>query len=124
MNKLRPWILLVLVFAAGFAGGVVATRAVVRHTVRQALMNPDFLRVKIERRLAFALRLDPEQRVRVHEILVHTQGDLKTLREDFQPRFRGIVHRAQSEIADVLTPEQQKRFEKFQQENKPFWPGR
>src|SRR5438093_53113 len=124
MKNLRPWILLVLVFVAGFAGGVVVTRAVVRHTIRQALKNPDFLRAKIERRLVFALRLDAGQRVKVHEILANTQGDLKTLRGEFQPRFVAIMTRAQSEIAETLTPEQRKRFEKFQQENKTLWQAR
>jgi hypothetical protein len=124
MNKLRPWLLLVLVFVAGFAGGVVVTRGVVRHTVRQALGNPDFLRTRLERRLTFALRLDPQQRLKVHEILEHTQADLKTLRSEFQPRFVEVVKRAETQISADLTPEQQRRFEKFQQDNRAWWPAR
>jgi hypothetical protein len=124
MKKLRPWILLALVFTAGFLGGVAVTRAVVRHTLQQALKNPDFLQAKIERRLLFALRLDARQRVKVHQILAGAQEDLKRLRGEFQPQFSGIMARAQSEIAEALTPEQQARFARFQQENKSLWQPR
>jgi DNA-directed RNA polymerase specialized sigma24 family protein len=78
----------------------------------------------LERRLAFALRLDPQQRQKVHEILVRTQGDLKSLRSEFQPRFVEVVKRAETQISADLTPGQQRRFEKFQQDNRAWWPAR
>jgi hypothetical protein len=124
MKKIRPWLVLGLVFVAGFAGGIVTTRAMLRHTIHQALRNPDYLPMRVERRLAFALRLDARQRVKLHEILQRTQADLRALRGEFQPRFLGLVNRAQSELAAELSPEQQKRLEKFQQENRAWWPGR
>ena len=121
MRKLKPWLLIFLVFCAGFAGGVVVTRGVIRHVVRQAIGNPDYVRDKVERRLAWKLKLDAAQRTRVHDILVGAQGDLKSLRSEFQPRFARIMGAAQTNIAATLSPEQQKRFEEFQSENRHLW---
>jgi len=124
MNQLKPWLLLLLVFFAGFAGGVVTTRAGVRHIVRHVINNPDFMRTMVEKRIAYRLRLAPEQREKVREILLNTQGDLKTLRLEFQPRFLAIVERTRSEIDSVLTPDQRQRFEELKVENAFWWQPR
>jgi len=124
MKKFKPWLVIILVFCAGFTGGVVVTRGVVRHVIRQAINDPDSMRDKIERRLAVKLRLDHEQRGKVHEILVSTQHDLKSLRQEFQPRFFSIMTEAQGKIAATLTLEQQKKFEEFQDENRHLWQPR
>jgi hypothetical protein len=121
MKQLKPWLLILLVFCAGFAGGVVVTRGVIRHAVRQAVGNPDYARDKIERRLAWKLGLDTAQRARVHDILVNTQHDLRSLRAEFQPRFAVIMAGAQTNIAAALSPAQQKRFEEFLGENRQLW---
>jgi hypothetical protein len=124
MKKFKPWLVIILVFCAGFAGGVAVTRGVIRHIVRQVINNPDFMRDKIERRLAVRLRLDHDQREKVHDVLVHTQQEMKSLREDFQPRFFSIMSQAQSEISATLTPEQRRKFEEFQDENRQLWQKR
>src|SRR5262245_4924954 len=116
MTKLKAWCLLLMVFFAGFAGGVAVTRGVVRHIVQQAVSRPDLFRDRMEARLASRVRLEPNQRANVHEIFVRTHEDLKGLRGEFQPRFAAILDRAQSDIAAALTPEQRERFEKFKQE--------
>jgi len=124
MKKLRPWLLILLVFCAGFAGGVAVTRGVIRHFVRQAIHNPTFMRDQIERRIALKLRLDREQRAKVHDVLVDTQRDLQSLREEFQPRFFAIMNKAQTNVAGVLTPEQRRKFEEFREENRHLWQPR
>lgn len=124
MKRLKPWLLILLVFCAGFAGGVVVTRGVIRHVVRQAINDPDFIRDKIERRMVHKLGLDGDQRKKVHDVLLHTQTDLKSLRQEFQPRFVSIMAQAQTEIAACLTPEQRQKFEEFQNENRHLWQPR
>jgi len=121
MKHLKALLLLLLVFCTGFAGGVVATRTVVRHFVRRAVKDPNFMRAVVEKRLALRLRLNSEQRSQLHDVLLQTQGELKTLRVEFQPRFLTIIDHAQSEIDAVLTPEQRERFDEFKAENRPWW---
>lgn len=122
MKKLKPWLVVLLVFAAGFAGGVVATRATVRHFVRQAVANPDHVRGFIERRMVVRLGLDADQRRKVHQILVERQGDLRELRMEFAPRFLEIVTNAETQISATLTSEQRETFEKLREENRQLWP--
>jgi hypothetical protein len=121
MKKLKPWLVIVLVFCAGFVGGIVVTRGVIRHFVREAINDPNFMRDKIERRLAARLRLDPAQRAKVHAVLVDTQRDLGSLREEFRPRFFSIMNQGQARISQILTSEQRQKFEEFQNENRQLW---
>lgn len=114
MKKLRPWLVLMLVFLVGFTGGVVVTRAVSRHVAQRASNDPAFVRNMIERRLARRLRLEAEQRAKVDTILRQAQGDLKALRGDFRPRFRAIITQAEAQISETLTPQQRARFERFE----------
>ena len=124
MKTLKPWLVVLLVFIAGFTGGVVVTRGVVRQVVHNAVQDPDFMRMMIEKRMARRLRLDAAQRVKVGGILRDTQRELRELRGEFQPRFLNIVTQAQSEISATLTSEQKERFENLQAENRHWWRGR
>ena len=121
MKKLKPWLVILLVFVAGFAAGVVVTRAVVRRTVQTALTNPDRVRDLIERRLAARMKLETAQREKVHAALAESQRELRELRQEVAPRFRGILSNTEAQIAVVLTPEQRERFAKFKEENQRLW---
>ena len=124
MNKLKPWLLLALMFLAGFASGVVVTRVAVRHFVRRVIAHPEIIRARIERELDRNLKLDPQQELKVHQILVEAHGRIQSLRAEVQPQWTSIVQEARHEIADILTPEQREKFEKYQAENRPFWQSR
>ncbi|HLP77832.1 MAG TPA: hypothetical protein VK327_13045, partial [Candidatus Paceibacterota bacterium] len=81
MKRFKVWLLLVLVFLAGFAGGMVVTRGMVRHFVRNAIANPDVVRNRIERDINRKLRLDARQRKEVHQILVESHRQIRDLRQ-------------------------------------------
>jgi len=121
MKKLKVWLVIALIFGAGFAAGVVVTRAVVRHFVKQVALNPNRLRDTIEKRMTARLQLDAAQQQKVHQILTDTEADLKALRQDFTPRFLGIMSNAETEVSAALTPEQREEFAKFLAENRQFW---
>jgi hypothetical protein len=124
MKSLKAWVLLLLVFGAGFGGGIAASRIVLRHFVQRAIKDPDFMRRVIEKRMAFRLRLDSAQRGKLDEILRHTQTELAELRGEFQPRFFSIITDTQSEIDEILTPAQRERLQKLKAENQQWWQGR
>ncbi|MEY4387404.1 MAG: hypothetical protein RLY20_2687 [Verrucomicrobiota bacterium] len=121
MKKLKPWLVIALVFVAGFAAGVVVTRGVTRRFVQTAVNNPDRVRDLIERRMTARLRLDAEQRTKVHGILVESQMQLRELRGEFAPRFEQILTNAAQQISATLTEEQRVRFEQFRAENRQLW---
>ena len=128
MKTLKVVGLLALIFAAGFAGGVVATRVVVRRMVAEARAHPaltqQVVRTNFEQNLNRRLRLDPEQHVRVHEILKDSHDKMREVREEFQPQLNAISLDARANILALLKPEQQKRFEQFLVDNQQFLPTR
>ena len=120
MKTFKLIFLMALVFFAGAVAGVVATRAVVRHTVREAVTHPERVQVVIERRLAWRLRLDDDQRAKLHDILSDTHGQLTDLRRQYRPQMVSILKSTDSQISALLTPAQQERYEKFKEENRPL----
>jgi Spy/CpxP family protein refolding chaperone len=120
MKTFKSLLLLALVFFAGIVVGVVGTRIAVRQVVQQAVLHPERVQVVIERNIARRLQLDNEQRVKLHEILSDAHGQLKDLRLEYQPQFILIVNNAEEQITAILTPEQQARFEKLKEENRPL----
>ena len=120
MKTLKVCLVLALVFIAGVAGGVVATRIAIRHYVQNAIQNPEVIRLRIERQMTRKLNLNARQRVEVGRILLNAHEHLKSLRQEFQPQLVDVAQKARGEISAVLTPEQQKKFEEFQAENQRF----
>jgi hypothetical protein len=120
--------LLALIFVAGFAGGVVATRIFVRQMVADAVAHPEKARnhveQNIEQNLNRRLRLDPQQREQVRQILKDSQAKLRVVREDFQPKFNAIILETRTNISALLKPDQQATFEQFLADNRQFLPLR
>jgi hypothetical protein len=120
-SKFKPWLLLVLVFFAGIATGIIGTRHVIRNFGPRLIGNPDWIRDRMERELGSELSLNAEQQAKVHKIFQDSQRDLGELRKEFGPRFGEIMKRSEKQIEEVLTLEQQAKYEKFLQEKKALW---
>lgn len=121
MKNWKSILLLVLVFFAGLAVGMVGTRIVVRRTVQLAIIHPEKAQVFFERNLARRLQLDSDQQAKLHAILVDTRVQLRDLRKQIQPQAAGILRGADAKISALLTPEQQARYEKIKQNGGPAW---
>lgn len=119
---------LVLIFVAGFFGGVVATRMIVREMVREARLHPEqtqqVVRTNIEQNLFRTLRLTPEQQKQVHGILKDSRDRRRPILEQFQPQLDAITIETRSNIFATLRPGQQQRFKEFLSENRQFLPLR
>ena len=124
MKTVKVFGLIALIFVAGFAGGVVATRMVVRRMVANAIAHPTGAGPKVEVVLDRKLRLDEAQRQRVHEILKVSRDKMRDVREELQPRLNMIALDARTNISALLKAEQQKRFEQFIEDNRQFLPVR
>jgi hypothetical protein len=114
MNKFKPALVLLLVFVAGTVFGVVGTRMVVRSVIREVIKHPNLAQERIELNLVKRLKLNPEQKAKVHEVLVDSQKQIRPLRIESM----NILSNAQVKIWDILTEEQRRQFDKMKEENR------
>jgi len=127
MKTIKVIGVLVLIFVAGFSGGVVATRVIVRQMVREARrdpMTPIVLRTNIEQHFFRTMRLPPEQQKQIREILKDARDRRRPIMEQYQPQLDAITIETRSNINAKLTPDQQERFKEFLSENRQFLPLR
>lgn len=113
MKALKVSLVLGLVFAAGLAVGAVGAKVAVQRVVEQAARRPDELRNRLEREFVRELNLTPEQRPKVHEILVRRHEELAAARKEIQPRLAVILRRSDRELRAVLDETQQEKFDRL-----------
>ncbi|MGH7993185.1 MAG: hypothetical protein ACREDQ_06695 [Limisphaerales bacterium] len=122
MKAFKLSLLIALVFLAGVAAGVVGTRIAIRHWVNTAIQRPQNFQMLLERNLRWRLHLDARQRGEVHRILTDTRVQLRDLRQQYRPQVVVVLTNTEAQISAILTPEQEARFERMQQENRRFFP--
>jgi hypothetical protein len=116
MKYLKPIIVILLGFIAGISVGVVVTRYVIKRDIRRAIVQPEMVRLRLERELTRELYLNAAQQLKLDEILLTMQQEIAAARKERQPRLRPILANAQKRLSEILTPEQQEKFEKYQAE--------
>jgi len=112
-KTLKVWLVLALVFTAGFAGGVLTTRTITRRAVHTALTQPERVQRFVERDLKRKLRLTPQQETEVQQVLRDTREQLRELRTEYQPQIRSILADTKTKLATVLTERQRRRFDDY-----------
>lgn len=125
-NKVRIWFALfvLVVFAVGLAGGVLIGRRMPRERpVERVLRAPRDMTSPLDgrrggpmrgvlvERLARDLELTAEQRTKIDAILAEGRARLETLQRDARQRFDEEGRGLRAQIRDVLTPEQQRKFD-------------
>jgi hypothetical protein len=116
MKRLKPILLLVVVFLAGIVVGATATRVAVKKFVDRVVNRPEAIQRSVERDLTRKLHLRAEQQAKVHDITMRAMEQMKTLRDEFHPRLTEIITRSEQEVRAVLDEEQKQKFDKFVRE--------
>jgi Spy/CpxP family protein refolding chaperone len=104
----------VAIFVLGFAAGALAPRAY-RAWVRD---DTQVSRVDRFERMSDELKLSPEQKSQLQQILGDTRSQLQALRKESEPRFAEIRRQADERMQKVLTPEQWAQFQKSRDEGR------
>jgi len=84
--------------------------------------SPGWVRIDFLRKMQKELDLTADQRQRVDKLLKESQERTKKLMEPVAPSLRAEVKRTKEEFREILTPEQQTRFDelvKQQQQQRP-----
>jgi Spy/CpxP family protein refolding chaperone len=71
-------------------------------------------------RLASELELTADQRTKIEEVLTARRARLETVQREVRDRFEAEQRSLRDEISKVLTPEQQEKFDKSEQERGRF----
>ena len=101
-----------LIFGAGAVTGAIVVRRIAPRIVKTERVVPSMMNHSPERRREYVERLDarlkltPEQKQKIDQILTDSQDRLKTVWEEFQPAAREEFGRTRKEISELLTPEQ------------------
>ncbi|MBI2301427.1 MAG: hypothetical protein HYU66_21185 [Armatimonadetes bacterium] len=114
-SKARGVLVMLLVFGSGVVCGGGATVLVAAKVARVLIREPDRAAGWIARRVSHKLRLDPEQRQQVAEIVRSHREAIRQIREQAMPDVKREVNAIFQEIDEVLRPEQQTRWHAMEQ---------
>ncbi|MDP2479784.1 MAG: hypothetical protein Q8W51_08035 [Candidatus Palauibacterales bacterium] len=119
-SRLRVGLVLGVTFAAGLAGGVALDRRVLAapgiHAVGRRGERADSA-VRGERghtpvieQFATELKLTDQQRSEIETILDHYRMQVRSMWQDFRPRYGAMMDSARTRIEGVLTPDQVQQY--------------
>ncbi len=112
-NYNKFWIVfsLIVVFAAGFIGGILFEKHVIDKKVEKRVKRRSSVRFPSLEMMAKELSLTPEQEEQIREIFKNNEERFKNLRKNIDDRLSSIRSQLKNEIKNVLTDEQVVEFE-------------
>ena len=119
MRNFKSILLLCLVFTAGVVVGIVGTRSMVRHAIRQSMAHPEQAQKILEINISRRLRLDNNQQAQLHDILADAHFQMRKIRLQTRPQTLTVISNVNLQISGMLTPEQERRYERLKKLNSP-----
>lgn len=145
-NRVRIWfsLFVLVVFCGGLAGGVALDRSLNRRAALDRSFDRGGPRGPMDigpggpapgggprrgggppprmlvDRLASELDLTADQRTKIEEVLTARRTRLETVQREVRDRFEAEQRSLRDEVRKVLTPEQQEKFDKNEQERSRF----
>ncbi len=112
-NYNKFWIVfsLIVVFAAGFIGGILFEKHLIDKKVEKRVKRRSSVRFPSLEMMAKELSLTPEQEEQIREIFKNNEERFKNLRKNIDDRLSSIRSQLKNEIKNVLTDEQVVEFE-------------
>ncbi len=112
-NHNKFWIVfsLIVVFAAGFMGGILFEKSLTDKKAEKRVKRRSSVRFPSLEMMAQELSLTPEQQEQIREIFKNNEERFKDLRSSINERLSSIRAQLKKEIKDVLSDEQKLRFE-------------
>ncbi len=121
MNTWKVILATLVIFLAGIVTGVVLVRQSAGiygrparpNSTRNGPATPGVMRVEFLRRMQRELNLTPEQHDRIEKILKQSQEHSHHIMEPVLPALQEEFQRTKEEFRQVLTPEQQRKFDEL-----------
>lgn len=119
--KSKGWVIFYAVaifLAGGVTGGLVVARVAMHRFFHPP--GPEQMADRILRRMESRLDLTSDQVNQIRPILEKAGTTMQQVRLDSMKRVRETMDQSHAEIAKLLTPEQQKKFEEMEREHHEF----
>lgn len=114
MNSFKTILGVLLIFILGAVTGGFVTAALAKKGADRLLSGgSDLVSDVVVRRLGSQLDLSADQKSKLNTIVEEARGKIKSIRAEAQPKVKDVLETAAGEIRAILTPEQQKKFEKI-----------
>ncbi|UCC38367.1 MAG: hypothetical protein JSV96_11035 [Candidatus Aminicenantes bacterium] len=112
-NHYKFWIVfsLIIVFAAGMAGGILLDKYVITKKPEKTRKKRSSVRFPSLDIMAKELNLTSEQQEQIREVFKNNEERFKILRKQIDERFKTIRTQLREEIKSVLNDEQKIKFE-------------
>jgi len=107
-----------IIFVLGFLSGILALN-VYRAWARNSMTPGD----RFEQ-MSQQLQLNEDQKAKVKQIFNDTREQLRSLRQESEPKVNDIRKQADERLVQVLTPDQWKKFQLLRDENRQRRPRR
>lgn len=105
------WKQIIAAFVLGAVLGVLGAMRCMPFGLHGWKQNPEKFQHRLMEKFTSRLGLNSEQQQKVSVILQDTRAKMEALREEIHPRFREIRDSAKSRIRELLTPDQQAKFD-------------
>ena len=113
-RRVWPMVLLsVVILLSGMAIGSGITLLWIQRIVLNRFRHPERVPAEMTARLRYRLRLTDEQAKQVEQILRDRQQRLRAIFREIRPRAQAEWERMRAEVAEVLTPEQAKKWNDY-----------
>jgi Spy/CpxP family protein refolding chaperone len=113
MNGWKPWLGIVSVFIIGAViGGLVTATLIRHHVIRVTRFGPPKFEEIVLNRMARNLDLTDEQRAAIRKIAAEYDPLFREIMTGSRDEVRRLQERFESQIKEILTPEQIVEFEK------------
>ena len=113
MKRWQALVALVCLFALGVVAGGLGAHLYYARSLERPPGPPPFFGGPLGPRLERHLELTPEQTVELRRILDETRREAEAMRRELAPRMREVMRRSEERIRQILTPEQERRFEEL-----------
>ena len=104
------WLLMAVIFMSGAIVGGVVSRIVTREQLLYMLKHPEHVPDQILPRLRSSLHLTDQQSRRMEEIVRRRLSAMESIRDQTHPAVLAEFHAMQSEVAELLLPDQRQRW--------------
>jgi hypothetical protein len=123
MKRFRGCLVVAFIFFCGFlVGGFLGFVAGSVGTVHRIVKGgPGAIREVVMDRAVHELKLKPEQKMRVRQIVDETGAELNAATAEVRPKVEEILGRSEDRIREVLDEKQRKKFDLFVTESCRRW---